>query len=562
MKLDLNFTLYNGKTLLRQWWKVVKEHFEQVQDAVNQNDTAINSEVTARKNADTALQNNINAEAKTRETEDGNLKTQIEQEVTTRTEGMRGLSQQLSAESASRKSADNTLQRNIDAEASARQSADDTLQGNINAEVSARQGADNTLQGNINTEALSRQAADDSLQVNIDRLEGELEEKLRQRVVFQLPETNFEENTVYFVPLAYGDVKKVSSFNNEYSSIGTEGQLVFIDGPDVDYGSVWARDKLNYGFTDGIYRLTLHDNLTELVYGGVYKFVWKKDPYKPSGETNYQPGAIDIYAADVAYAAYICTDGKLREIGSHSGGGSVENQSGSIRSFDFGRLKNSVDGWSTKNVFADIRDEDINDIDIIRFITPDENADFDDTTSIQIDLGVNAENYMISVNFPQRDMKFTRGNHVYLAARTKSVNASPVAAVYTVFMVDGRLCGSDGGSIPDGGITADMFADGVMDELKDIVKVYARQAIDAEVAAGIEVPLIYTGDEEPDADTYLWFAPVDHVDDDDGELILNAVGYTDDENKMHVEMSDGKLYTAENTAVSFDGDTPVVIISK
>lgn len=74
---------------------------------------------------------------------------------------------------------------------------------------------------------------------------------------------------------------------------------------------------------------------------------------------------------------------------------------------------------------------------------------------------------------------------------------------------------------------------------------------------------IYTGDKKPDADTFLWFAPIDYVDDnsaDTAEIILEAVAYTGDQTKMHVATADGKTYTADNTAVTNDGGTPVITI--
>lgn len=91
----------------------------------------LNSEITARQNADTALGNDISAEA------------------------------------TARQNADNTLQGNINAEATARQNADNTLQGNITAEATARQNADTSLGGDITAEATARQNADTALSGDI-----------------------------------------------------------------------------------------------------------------------------------------------------------------------------------------------------------------------------------------------------------------------------------------------------------------------------------------------------------------------------------------------------------
>lgn len=75
--------------------------------------------------------------------------------------------------------------------------------------------------------------------------------------------------------------------------------------------------------------------------------------------------------------------------------------------------------------------------------------------------------------------------------------------------------------------------------------------------APIHTP-IYFGDTEPDSDTYLWFAPVDSVIDDEKEIILSAVDYTGDESKLHVETEEGKLYTVENSSVTQENGETVV----
>lgn len=93
MKLNLDFTKYIGTTRLKQWWKEVKKHFEQVQtahnaleDAVAAESTKLATEITQRTNADIALSDRINAEANTRTTEDNALRQGISGEATARTE--------------------------------------------------------------------------------------------------------------------------------------------------------------------------------------------------------------------------------------------------------------------------------------------------------------------------------------------------------------------------------------------------------------------------------------------------------------------------------------------
>lgn len=93
MKLNLDFSKYIGTTRLKQWWKEVKKHFEQVQtahnaleDAVAAESTKLTTEITQRTNADIALSDRINAEANTRTTEDNALRQGISGEATARTE--------------------------------------------------------------------------------------------------------------------------------------------------------------------------------------------------------------------------------------------------------------------------------------------------------------------------------------------------------------------------------------------------------------------------------------------------------------------------------------------
>lgn len=47
MKLNLNFDLYKGTTRLKQWWKEVKAHFTEVQEAHNALDTTVSTHKTA-----------------------------------------------------------------------------------------------------------------------------------------------------------------------------------------------------------------------------------------------------------------------------------------------------------------------------------------------------------------------------------------------------------------------------------------------------------------------------------------------------------------------------------
>ena len=103
MKLNFNFS---GKTLLKDWWKTVRDNFTTIQTDHNTLSDKLDTEITQRTNADVGLSDQITAEKKARESADSSLSSRINNEVTIR------------------QAADNELQRNIDSEITERQTAD------------------------------------------------------------------------------------------------------------------------------------------------------------------------------------------------------------------------------------------------------------------------------------------------------------------------------------------------------------------------------------------------------------------------------------------------------
>lgn len=103
MKLNFNFS---GKTLLKDWWKIVRDNFTTIQTDHNTLSDKLDTEITQRTNADVGLANQIAAEKTARESADSSLSSRISNEVTIR------------------QAADNELQRNIDSEITERQTAD------------------------------------------------------------------------------------------------------------------------------------------------------------------------------------------------------------------------------------------------------------------------------------------------------------------------------------------------------------------------------------------------------------------------------------------------------
>ena len=103
MKLNFNFS---GKTLLKDWWKTVRDNFTTIQTDHNTLSDKLDTEITQRTNADVGLANQVTAEKTARESADSSLSSRINNEVTIR------------------QAADNELQRNIDSEITERQTAD------------------------------------------------------------------------------------------------------------------------------------------------------------------------------------------------------------------------------------------------------------------------------------------------------------------------------------------------------------------------------------------------------------------------------------------------------
>lgn len=142
MKLNFNFS---GKTLLKDWWKTVRDNFTTIQTDHNTLSDKLDTEITQRTNADVGLSDQITAEKKARESADSSLSSRINNEATIR------------------QAADNELQRNISGEATDRENADNTLQGNIDAEAKNRRIGDSELREQILTEQTNRTNADDIL---------------------------------------------------------------------------------------------------------------------------------------------------------------------------------------------------------------------------------------------------------------------------------------------------------------------------------------------------------------------------------------------------------------
>lgn len=103
MKLNLNFY---GKTLLPQWWPIVKENFKTIETDHNTLSDKLDTEITQRTNADVGLADKITAETKVRESADSSLQKNINDETKNRQTGDSELQQKISAEITERQTAD------------------------------------------------------------------------------------------------------------------------------------------------------------------------------------------------------------------------------------------------------------------------------------------------------------------------------------------------------------------------------------------------------------------------------------------------------------------------
>lgn len=121
MKLNLDFSLYKGITLLRVWWKEVKKHFEEVQKAYNALDDTVTQdkeELLSRLGDETAQRKQADIELEEK------LSSKISDEAQQRADADDALTEQIRAAKA------DFLSR-INAEATARSTEDTRLDGEI-----------------------------------------------------------------------------------------------------------------------------------------------------------------------------------------------------------------------------------------------------------------------------------------------------------------------------------------------------------------------------------------------------------------------------------------------
>lgn len=106
MKLNFNFS---GKTLLKDWWKTVRDNFTTIQTDHNTLSDKLDTEITQRTNADVGLADKITAEKTARESTDNTLQGNIDAEAKNRRVGDSELREQILTEQTNRTNADDIL---------------------------------------------------------------------------------------------------------------------------------------------------------------------------------------------------------------------------------------------------------------------------------------------------------------------------------------------------------------------------------------------------------------------------------------------------------------------
>jgi hypothetical protein len=128
---------------------------------------ALDQEIQARENADTVLQEALDLERTTRESADASLEDQIDTERSTRTQEVERLDQRIDFETSERTATDEALQDSID-----------DLEARLISEQNERRFADANLETLLNQEKAERIAADNNLEASFNELESTITQDL------------------------------------------------------------------------------------------------------------------------------------------------------------------------------------------------------------------------------------------------------------------------------------------------------------------------------------------------------------------------------------------------
>ena len=311
--LKLNFALYNGATLLRDWWKQVMAHFTEVQNAHNALDERlgeeserleglISAEESARVSGDNVLSGRINTEKSERESADSALSQTISAKETELRQSIADAKSELGASittvrselGASISGTRTELSTRIsDTKAELEESIADTkteLEGQISgiatdldetvrSEAASRTSADSALSAQLNAEADSRQSADASLSDRISAVESKshthgnadvLESISGEDVTAWRSKTEFDTENRIMVEYLFGLLQGYSeNFKAMYEELGvtlydggitygdSDGEPLILDGGEFDEEDTASVDF--GGFDDGVFALQVLD---------------------------------------------------------------------------------------------------------------------------------------------------------------------------------------------------------------------------------------------------------------------------------------------------------------
>lgn len=157
--MNLNFN-YDGKTLLKKWWEIVRDNFTAIEDGHNALSSALEQETEERVQGDAELQTQMNTHIASRADKNNFGHVRLLNSVSSNL----GEDDAAAATPKAVKVAYDKAEEGI--------LASKTVQQNLDSEILSRQDADNELDGKIAEEASERQSADDALSKRIAAAEA------------------------------------------------------------------------------------------------------------------------------------------------------------------------------------------------------------------------------------------------------------------------------------------------------------------------------------------------------------------------------------------------------
>ena len=233
---------------------------------------ALQDEIINRQDADTALGESltqaitqaVQGEASARQTADTALQGDINSEVTARTNADTALQQAIQTEASDRASAIAGIQSGITAETTARQNADTALQGDITslgnqltAETTARQNADTALQTAVNNEATARANADTLMQGDIATIQSKIpaqassSNKLADK---DFVNSSIATNTANFLG-TYTSLADIEAIQNP-----TNNDYAFLQTTDSAGNTVYKRYKYSSSDSEWLFEYDLNNS--------------------------------------------------------------------------------------------------------------------------------------------------------------------------------------------------------------------------------------------------------------------------------------------------------------